>query len=114
MASSLEKLAFLNDRLARRRGFLETVLQSIQEGVLVVSAEGAAVYANRTAEAMLGFEFDRVRGRPLERWLPGVPVVRDGNLITGTGPGTAALFALEVLCALGGPADAVAEGMLLR
>ena len=47
-------------------------------------------------------------------YVPGVPVVRDGNLITGTGPGTAALFALEVLCALGGPADAVAEGMLLR
>ena len=66
------KQAFLNDRLARRRGFLESVLQSVQEGVLVVSAEGDAVYANRTAEAMLGFEFERIRGRPLERWLPGV------------------------------------------
>ena len=45
--------------------------------------------------------------------VPGVPVVRDGNLITGTGPGTAALFALEVLRALGGPADDVAAAMLL-
>ena len=70
--SRVEKLAFLNDRLARRRGFLETVLQSIQEGVLVVSAEGTVVYANRTAEAMLGFEFERARGRPVARFLPDV------------------------------------------
>ena len=72
MSSRVEKLAFLNDRLARRRGFLEAVLQSIQEGVLVVSAEGAIVYANRTAEAMLGFESEHARGRPVERFLPDV------------------------------------------
>ena len=72
MPANVEKLAFLNDRLARRRGFLETVLQSIQEGVLVVSAEGTVVYANRTAEAMLGFEFERARGRPVARFLPDV------------------------------------------
>ena len=72
MPANVEKLAFLNDRLARRRGFLETVLQSIQEGVLVVSAEGTVVYANRTAEAMLGFEFEHARGRPVARFLPDV------------------------------------------
>ena len=48
------------------------VLQSIQEGVLVVSAEGAVVYANRTAETMLGFESEHARGRPVERFLPDV------------------------------------------
>ena len=39
----------------------------------------------------------------------------DGNLVTGTGPGTAALFALAVLEALEGRArrDEVARGMLL-
>ncbi|MBQ9727411.1 MAG: PAS domain-containing protein [Kiritimatiellae bacterium] len=62
------KLAFL----ARRRGFLETVLQSVQEGVLVVSSEGNLDYANRTAEEMLGFELARQRSRPVERYLPGV------------------------------------------
>lgn len=46
-------------------------------------------------------------------YVPGVPFVRDGNLVTGTGPGTAARFAAEVLRALGGPADDVARGMLL-
>ena len=70
--SRVEKLAFLNDRLARRRGFLEAVLQSIQEGVLAVSAEGAVVYANRTAGAMLGFDPEAAVGRPAERFLPDV------------------------------------------
>ena len=68
----VDKLVFLNDRLARRRGFLESVLQAIQEGVLVVSAAGRVVYANRTAEAMLGFDFGSAEGRPVERFLPGV------------------------------------------
>ena len=47
-------------------------------------------------------------------YVPGVPTVVDGNVVTGTGPGTAALFAAEVLRALGGPADDVAAAMLLR
>lgn len=45
-------------------------------------------------------------------FVPGVPTVTDGNLVTGTGPGTAMAFALAVLRALGGSADAVAEGLL--
>ena len=47
-------------------------------------------------------------------YVPDVPTVVDGNVVTGTGPGTAALFAAEVLRALGGPADDVAAAMLLR
>lgn len=48
-------------------------------------------------------------------YVPDVPTVTDGNLVTGTGPGTAALFALAVLEALEGRArrDEVARGMLL-
>ena len=46
-------------------------------------------------------------------FVPGVPALADGNLVTGTGPGTAARFAVEVLRALGGPADDVAAGLLL-
>ena len=45
--------------------------------------------------------------------VPDVPTVVDGNVVTGTGPGTAALFAAKVLRALGGPADDVAAAMLL-
>jgi 4-methyl-5(b-hydroxyethyl)-thiazole monophosphate biosynthesis len=46
-------------------------------------------------------------------YVSGIPAVVDGNLVTGTGPGTATRFAVEVLRALGGPADDVAAGMLL-
>ena len=62
------KLAFL----AKRRGFLDTVLQSVQEGVMAVSPDGNLEYANRTAEEMLGFDLARQRSRPVERFLPDV------------------------------------------
>jgi PAS domain S-box-containing protein len=56
-------------RLARERGFLETIFQSIQEGVMVIDHEGRLLYANRAAEQFIGFEFARVRGRSFERYL---------------------------------------------
>jgi PAS domain S-box-containing protein len=56
-------------RLARERGFLETIFQSIQEGVVVIDDEGRLLYANRAAEQYLGFDFGRVRGRSAARYL---------------------------------------------
>jgi PAS domain S-box-containing protein len=56
-------------RLARERGFLEAIFQSIQEGVMVIDNEGKLLYANRAAEQFIGFEFARVRGRSVERYL---------------------------------------------
>lgn len=61
---------FLN--LARERGLLETVFQSIQEGVLVVSGEGLLHYANHAAETLLGLDAARLRGRSIARFLPDV------------------------------------------
>ncbi len=58
--------------LARRRGLLESILQSVQEGVIVVSSDGAVTYANHAAEELLGFEFQRLRGHPVERYLPDI------------------------------------------
>lgn len=58
--------------LARHRGLLDTILRQIQEAVLVVSADGNVTYANRSAETMLGFELSRLRGHPIERYLPGI------------------------------------------
>ena len=72
MPRDLEKLEFLNDRLARRRGFLETVLRAIGDGVVVVSEEGILVFANKTAGEMLGIDGPHAVGRPVERWLPDV------------------------------------------
>ena len=84
----------------------------------VVSAVCAAPMALDAAGLLAGRRFCCYPG--IEKGLSGagefvsdVPTAVDGNVVTGTGPGTAALFAAEVLRALGGPADAVAEGMLL-
>jgi PAS domain S-box-containing protein len=56
-------------RLAQERGFLETIFQTIQEGVLVIDNEGRLLYANRAAEKLAGFEFARTKGRSILRFL---------------------------------------------
>ncbi len=56
-------------RLAQERGFLETIFQSIQEGVLVIDNEGRLLYANRAAERLAGFDAARTRGRSVLRFL---------------------------------------------
>jgi PAS domain S-box-containing protein len=56
-------------RLAQERGFLETIFQTIQEGVLVIDNEGRLLYANRAAEKLAGFDFARTKGRSILRFL---------------------------------------------
>jgi PAS domain S-box-containing protein len=56
-------------RLAQERGFLETIFQTIQEGVLVIDNAGRLLYANRAAEKLAGFEFARTKGRSILRFL---------------------------------------------
>jgi two-component system, sporulation sensor kinase E len=56
-------------RLVQERGLLETIFQSIQEGVVVVDGMGRLEYANRAAEHLLGFSFEAVRGRPVAAYL---------------------------------------------
>lgn len=55
--------------LARERGFLEMLFQSLDEGVLVLGEGLVALYANRAAEAMIGFSFEASRGKSLARHL---------------------------------------------
>lgn len=55
--------------LVQERGLLETIFQSIQEGVVVVDDVSRMTYANRAAEKMLGFSLEQLRGRPAERAL---------------------------------------------
>ncbi len=56
-------------RLVQERGFLETIFQSIQEGILVVDSNGQLLYANRSAEVLAGFEYAKVKGRSILRYL---------------------------------------------
>jgi len=52
-------------RLVAERGFLETLFQSIQEGVLVINPDASLQFANAAAERLLGFRFNDVKGRPV-------------------------------------------------
>lgn len=56
-------------RLARERGFLETIFQSIQEGVFVIDDEGKLLYANKAAEQFTGLKLEQHRGRSILRTL---------------------------------------------
>ena len=42
-------------RLAQEKGLLETIFQSIQEGIIVINENGELTYANKVAEQLLGF-----------------------------------------------------------
>ena len=56
-------------RLVQERGLLETIFQTIQEGVVVIDGDGKLTYANSAAEQLMGFSFGSARGRPVERYL---------------------------------------------
>jgi two-component system, sporulation sensor kinase E len=56
--------------LAQEKGLMEAIFQSIQEGILLIDGQGRMSYANRAAEQFLGFRLEKVRNRPIQRYLP--------------------------------------------
>ena len=56
-------------KLAREKGFLETLFNTIQEGVIVTDAEGRATYLNAAAGQLLGIDPERAVGEPLSNYL---------------------------------------------
>ena len=56
-------------RLANERGFLETIFQTIQEGLLVLDSSGCLVFANQAAEQIVGFRFAEQQGHSMFRLL---------------------------------------------
>jgi two-component system, sporulation sensor kinase E len=65
-------LAALAHRLGRERGLFERVFNVLQEGVLVVDADGAIAYANNAAQRLLGFKSSDGGGATLWRLAPGL------------------------------------------
>jgi len=65
-------LASLAQRLGRERGLFERVFNVLQEGVLVVDADGAIAYSNVSAQRMLGFKSPDAGGVTLWRLAPGL------------------------------------------
>ena len=70
-------------RLAREKGLLETIFQSIQEGVVVVDGSARITYANRAAGNLLGFVHEDAVGKSMGRYLREINWERILNLDTG-------------------------------
>lgn len=67
-----EGLQTVVQRLARERSFLETLFNTIEDGILVVDEHGRVLYLNSAASALLGLKEGIVEGQPVARYLPEV------------------------------------------
>ena len=65
-----EGLQTVVQRLARERSFLETLFNTIEDGVLVVDEQGRIVYFNQAVTHLLGLKAQDTEGRHLTRYLP--------------------------------------------
>lgn len=65
-------LANLVQRLVRERAMLESVFNILQEGVLVIDADGVIGYANAAAHRLIGISAEDLSGKILWRLVPGL------------------------------------------
>ncbi|HVR34787.1 MAG TPA: ATP-binding protein [Methylomirabilota bacterium] len=65
-----EGLQTMVQRLARERTFLETLFNTIEDGVLVADEQGRVLYYNQAVVDLLGVQSQSVEGQPLSRFLP--------------------------------------------
>jgi PAS domain S-box-containing protein len=56
-------------KLSREKGFLETLFNTIQEGIIVITADGRINYLNAAAAELLGLDIEQAVGEPLGRHL---------------------------------------------
>ena len=70
-------------RLVQEKGLMETIFQSIQEGILVLDEEAHLTYANRAAEGMMGFTSEKAIGHSVKDYLTGIEWERILGLDTG-------------------------------
>lgn len=57
-------------RIVEEKGFLESVFNALEEGVLVLGSDYKAIYFNRAARDLLGLSVDFAVGGSLKRYLP--------------------------------------------
>ena len=72
-------LQTLVQRLARERTMLETVFNTLQEGVLVITADGEIEYANDAAARLIGFKDEVGSAATLWRLVPGLRASLEGG-----------------------------------
>lgn len=65
-----EGLQTVVQRLARERSFLETLFNTIEDGILVVDENRRIIYLNSAVTKLLGVPANGVEGQPVSRYLP--------------------------------------------
>jgi len=65
-------LTNLVQRLAKERALFEHIFNTLQEGVLVIAADGIIEYANEAAHGLMGLSGERLAGQMLWRLVPGL------------------------------------------
>lgn len=65
-----EGLQTVVQRLARERSFLETLFNTIEDGILVVDENGRVLYVNSALMYLFGLQATNVEGQPVERFWP--------------------------------------------
>ncbi len=76
-------LRTLVQRLARERALLDTVFNTLQEGVLVITADGEIDYANHAAAQLVGFKDEAGAEKTLWRLVPGLRASLEGDTAGG-------------------------------
>ncbi|MDR0902592.1 MAG: PAS domain-containing protein [Opitutaceae bacterium] len=82
-------LSNLVQRLARERALFEGIFETLQEGVLVVGADGIVEYANQSAQRLVGLRGDALGSATLWRLVPGLRASLE-NAFLADDPGAAA------------------------
>jgi len=67
-----EGLQTVVQRLARERTFLETLFNTIEDGVLVLDEDARVVYFNQAVTRLIGLQPEHAEGQLLTRYLPQV------------------------------------------
>ncbi|MSR72901.1 MAG: PAS domain-containing protein [Opitutales bacterium] len=67
-----QNLSILVRRIERERDLMETVLDTLREGVIVLSGDGSIDYANSAAVQLLGVSIEKVTGAELRRISPDI------------------------------------------
>src|SRR6267143_1070548 len=59
-------------RLAQEKGFLETIFNTIQEGIIVTDSNGRITYLNDAACEIFGLDGENAIGKPLQEQVRGL------------------------------------------
>jgi PAS domain S-box-containing protein len=112
-----EGLQSVVQRLASERSFLETLFNTIEDGVLVVDEHGRILYVNQAITRLLGLQPD-VEGQPISHFIPDLDWEKILRLDTAGGAGVVR-HEFEVhyprprfLRLYAAPLDGLAEGSL--